>query len=115
MTEKRKETKKARLSSMKDMEDIINLVKLEFLTENKIFPLKIVKQSNSVRLAMIDPTDLSTIDNFRLATGYDVEPISATQEQMDKWIKKAKKMKLGLPTLHPHDRCKCKSCSSLFD
>lgn len=56
------------------------LMPMELLREGHIFPLR--REGNQLRLAMLDPLDIFTIDAVRQVTGLFVEPAVATEAEL---------------------------------
>lgn len=52
----------------------------------KAIPIK--KEDNKLLVAMSDPMDLFAIDDIKMTTGYDVQPVIASEEDIDKIINK---------------------------
>lgn len=67
-------------------EKLLELITKDFAKKNNIVPLKI--ESGRLHVAMVDPTDFFTLDNLRIATGMEIEPMIATQESLNKVIAK---------------------------
>ncbi|MEW6483016.1 MAG: hypothetical protein AB1397_08520 [bacterium] len=56
------------------------------IKKKKVLPL--VKNSNTIVLAMSDPLDVITMDDVRRITGCEVKPVVATESQIDEAIKR---------------------------
>lgn len=65
-------------------DDVLSLLSEESCREWRLVPLERVGQT--LRVAMANPTDVSTIDRVRFATGFKVEPVPATEEAIDRAI-----------------------------
>lgn len=51
--------------------------------------LPLIRDSNTLTIAMQDPIDVSAIDDIAQLTGLDIEPMIATASQLKKYIKRA--------------------------
>lgn len=71
--------------------EILQLVPEDFARSRRVFPLK--KEGNRLYLLMANPLDITTIDDLRLLTGLEIEPVEATEEE----IKSLVNRHYGLP------------------
>ncbi|KZE39996.1 type II secretion system protein GspE [Bhargavaea cecembensis] len=65
---------------------IFSLVSKEFAKRNLLVPLKI--EGDKLFVAMINPTDYIAIEDLRLSTGFQIEPVLASQDDIQKTIAK---------------------------
>ncbi|MBT2582428.1 ATPase, T2SS/T4P/T4SS family [Planococcus sp. ISL-109] len=65
---------------------LFNVVPKEFAKRKLLVPLK--TEGDKLFIAMTDPTDFITIDDLRLATGFQIEPTIASKEDILKTIAK---------------------------
>lgn len=65
-------------------QDVLKLIPQELARRHNIIPLKI--ENNKIILAMKNPLDVYAIDEIRLITGLDVDPVIAIQESIQKAI-----------------------------
>lgn len=65
---------------------IFSLVSKEFAKRNLLVPLKI--EGDKLFVAMVNPTDYIAIEDLRLSTGFHVEPVLASQDDIQKTIAK---------------------------
>ncbi|WP_434402503.1 Flp pilus assembly complex ATPase component TadA [Planococcus sp. 11815] len=65
---------------------LFNVVPKEFAKRKLLVPLK--TEGDRLFIAMTDPTDFITIDDLRLATGFQIEPTIASKEDIMKTIAK---------------------------
>lgn len=56
---------------------IIKLVPQEVVQKHHVIPVK--RSGSTLSLAMIDPTDVLAIDDIKFMTGYDIEPMVASE------------------------------------
>jgi type IV pilus assembly protein PilB len=66
--------------------DIITLVPRDVAERHKIVPVS--RAGTSLIVAMSDPTNLHAIDDIKFLTGYNVEPVVASEAAIDKAIEK---------------------------
>ncbi len=71
--------------------DLIGLVPEQLIRRYKLFPIK--KTGNRFFVAMADPLNVMAIDDLRLLTGFDIEPLAASEKDINKIIEKH----FGLP------------------
>jgi type IV pilus assembly protein PilB len=67
-------------------EDIIALIPREVADRHKIMPVS--RAGTSLIVAMNDPTNLHAIDDIKFLTGYNVEPVVASEGAIEKAIEK---------------------------
>ncbi|RDV83275.1 type II secretion system protein GspE [Ammonifex thiophilus] len=60
--------------------ELLSLVPEELARNRKVFPLK--KEGNRLFLLMANPLDITTIDDLRLLTGLEVEPVRAEEREI---------------------------------
>lgn len=65
---------------------LFNVVPKDFAKRKLLVPLK--TEGDKLFIAMTDPTDFITIDDLRLATGFQIEPTIASKEDILKTIAK---------------------------
>lgn len=58
----------------------------QLVRRHKVIALK--KNQNRLTVAMVDPLNVVAIDDLRLATGCEIEPVIATEEEVDAAIKR---------------------------
>ncbi|OEF98323.1 GspE/PulE family protein [Desulfuribacillus alkaliarsenatis] len=63
---------------------IVKLIDGDLARRHKIIPIE--KRDNTLRLAMADPLNLVAFDDVKMATGYEVEPVIATEHELDRVI-----------------------------
>lgn len=71
--------------------ELIRLVPQQLLRRYKVIPLK--KERNKLYVAMADTYNVLAIDDLRLLTGYEIEPVKATEKEIDALTEKY----LGFP------------------
>ncbi|MFQ5597016.1 MAG: type IV-A pilus assembly ATPase PilB [Nitrospiria bacterium] len=74
------------LSKIEIKEDIVKLVPFDSVKKYMIVPIK--RQGATLTLAMADPSDMFAIDDVKFMTGYNIEPIIATESGIVEAIKK---------------------------
>ena len=67
-------------------EKLIHLISKDFAKRNLIIPLK--KEQDKLFVAMADPMDFFAMDDLRLSTGFEVEPVIATKDDILRSINK---------------------------
>ncbi|MBI3813204.1 MAG: type II secretion system ATPase GspE [Nitrospinae bacterium] len=76
------ELEKSSTFSIANIPRLDDRISVKFMKEYKIFPLKI--DNNTLTLVMADPLDVSTMDEVRLTTGYDIQVcLSGENEILD--------------------------------
>jgi type IV pilus assembly protein PilB len=65
---------------------IISLVPEQLIRRYKLFPVK--KVENRFYVAMADPLNVMAIDDLRLITGFDIEPLAAAEKDINALIEK---------------------------
>ncbi|MGI6685036.1 MAG: GspE/PulE family protein [Bacillota bacterium] len=68
------------------MKDVSKLVPETLIKQHRVVPIK--REGNKLIVAMIDPKNLVVLDDLHLATGLQIEPIKATEQEIDAAIKK---------------------------
>jgi type IV pilus assembly protein PilB len=61
--------------------DIIELIPQDVAERHKILPIS--RAGTSLVVAMVDPTNLNAIDDVKFLTGYNVEPVVASEAAID--------------------------------
>lgn len=56
---------------------IVKLVPQEVVQKHQVIPVK--RSGSTLSLAMVDPTDVLAIDDIKFMTGYDIEPMVASE------------------------------------
>ncbi|RSL32624.1 type II secretion system protein GspE [Salibacterium salarium] len=67
-------------------ENAIRLLTKEFAMRHVLLPLKL--EGQRLRVAMADPMDYFAIDELRVATGFHVDPVIATRQELSTYIQK---------------------------
>ncbi|MDQ0298676.1 type IV pilus assembly protein PilB [Salibacterium salarium] len=67
-------------------ESAIRLLSKEFALRHVLLPLQ--KEGQRLRVAMADPMDYFAIDELRVATGFHIDPVIATHEELRTYIQK---------------------------
>jgi type IV pilus assembly protein PilB len=62
--------------------EIVELIPQDVAQRHKIIPIS--RAGTSLVLAMVDPTNLNAIDDVKFLTGYNVEPVVASESAIDK-------------------------------
>ncbi len=57
-----------------------SIISKEFARRNVLIPLN--KENNKLTVAMADPLDYYAIEDMRLSTGFNIEPVLATEEEI---------------------------------
>lgn len=65
---------------------LMNLVPKNFAKRNMLIPLR--KEGDKLFVAMSDPMDFYAIDDLRLSTGFQIEPVIATKDDIQRAINK---------------------------
>lgn len=68
-------------------QEIINLVPKEVAERHKVMPVS--RAGTSLVVAMMDPTNLHAIDDIKFLTGYNVEPVVASEAAIEKAIERS--------------------------
>ncbi len=66
--------------------DVIKLVPLDLVKKYRIVPIK--RRGATLCIAMIDPSDVFAIDDIKFMTGYNIEPVIATESTVIETIQK---------------------------
>ncbi|MFD2705179.1 GspE/PulE family protein [Salibacterium lacus] len=67
-------------------EEAVKLVSKEFAKRHAVFPLK--KEGNRLRVAMADPMDYFAMDELRVSTGLQIEPVIAPRREIQTAVQK---------------------------
>lgn len=65
---------------------ILQLIPQGFAEKTLCIPIK--KRGRFLQVAMVDPTDITLIDDIKFITGYEIEPYIVSKAQIDKFITK---------------------------
>lgn len=65
--------------------DTVKLIPDNLAKRYNVIPIELVDNMR-IRLAMADPSDILAIDDIRLVTGYDIDPVIATESSLKKVI-----------------------------
>ncbi len=66
--------------------DVIKVVPLDLVKKYRIVPIK--RRGATLCIAMIDPSDVFAIDDIKFMTGYNIEPVIATESSVIETIQK---------------------------
>lgn len=66
--------------------DIINLIPENLIRQHRVVPIK--KEGNKITVAMVDPLNVVVLDDLQIATGCLIEPVIATEKEIDGAIQK---------------------------
>ncbi len=66
--------------------ELIGMVPEQLVRRYKLFPVK--KTGNRFYVAMADPLNILAIDDLRLLTGFDIEPLAASEKDINRLIEK---------------------------
>src|SRR5689334_9582433 len=67
--------------------DVLKLVSREVCDKHKIIPLS--RSGTALMVAMADPTNLHAIDDIKFLTGFNVEPVVASESSIGQAIERA--------------------------
>lgn len=67
-------------------EKLMHIVSKDFAKRNILIPLK--KEQDKLFVAMADPMDFFAMDDLRLSTGFEIEPVIATKDEILRSINK---------------------------
>ncbi len=65
---------------------LLKIVPEQVIRKYKLFPIK--KEGKRLFVAMVDPLNVVAIDDLRLLTGLDIEPLKATEKEVNNLIEK---------------------------
>ena len=68
------------LAELEPEPDVVKLVSQEIARKRKVFPIS--RQNGKLTLAMKDPLDIFSIDEVRLITGLEVDPVIVSEEAL---------------------------------
>lgn len=71
--------------------EVAKLVPEQLIREYRLFPIG--KKGNRLHVAMANPSNVVAIDNLRLITGLDIEPVTVSEKEINALIEKH----FGLP------------------
>jgi len=60
--------------------EVIKLVPVELIKKYRVVPMK--RKGATLSLAMLDPSDVFAIDDIKFMTGYNIEPVIATESSI---------------------------------
>jgi type IV pilus assembly protein PilB len=73
--------------------------------------IPVEQHDNVIQLAMVDITNVLAIDDIRLITGFDIEPVAATADSIDRAIRRCfgarRRRRRSLACLARCRRCRC--------
>lgn len=72
-------------------EEVLKYIPEQFIRRHKLFPVK--REGSRLFVTMADPLDIVAIDDLRLLTGLDIEPLAAGEKQINALIERY----FGLP------------------
>ena len=75
-----------RLGNMEQDDEATALMPANFALDKKVIPLKL--ENNVLQVAMIDPLDVNLIDDIRLITESEIQPVLALEEDIDDAIRR---------------------------
>jgi type IV pilus assembly protein PilB len=64
--------------------DLIDLVPETLAVRYRVIPLE--KNENTLSVAMVDPFDIPALDDLKVATGYDIQPLIASEAEIQEAI-----------------------------
>lgn len=67
-------------------DNLFRTIPEQLIRRHKLFPLK--RERNRIYIAMSDPQDIIAMDDLRLITGCDIEPVSASEKDVNGLIEK---------------------------
>ncbi|AEG15543.1 general secretory pathway protein E [Desulfofundulus kuznetsovii DSM 6115] len=65
---------------------LLKVVPEKLIRKYRLFPLK--KEGNRLQVAMADPLNVVAIDDLRLVTGLDIEPVAANEKEINAFIER---------------------------
>src|SRR5690606_31279607 len=65
---------------------VINLIPQRIAEQNTVLPLRI--EGNKLIVAMADPLDYFAIDELRMSTGFRIEPVLASRDELKRSIRR---------------------------
>ena len=68
-------------------DDVKKLISREVCEKHKVLPVS--RSGNPIIVAMADPSNLHAIDDIKFLTGYNVEPVVASEAQILRTLEKA--------------------------
>ncbi|MCX7046213.1 MAG: GspE/PulE family protein [Candidatus Sumerlaeota bacterium] len=75
-----------RPSEMEIPKEVIAMAPAQIVTRYKVIPIE--RSNGSLKVAMVDPMDMHTIDDLRLALRMEIEPVVSTHTEINEAIKK---------------------------
>lgn len=76
---------RVKLNSFPIDTQLTKLVSKEFAERNHVFPIE--KRNGRLRTAMADPMDYFALDDLRMATGFEIDPVIASYKEIQESIK----------------------------
>lgn len=73
-------TKRVELSHVSISKELASIVPVALIERYQIIPIK--KEDGKLTIAMVDPTNFYAIDDVRAITGFEVEPVVATEQDI---------------------------------
>jgi type IV pilus assembly protein PilB len=67
-------------------EQLLGLVPIEVICKYKVFPVR--QENDRLYVAMADPMNVVALDDLRFLTGYNIEPLSASEKEIKALIEK---------------------------
>lgn len=72
---------------------IIALVSRDLCERHRVLPVS--RAANSLIVAMVDPTNIKAIDELKVVTGYNIEPVIATEAAIVEAVERYYRAKPG--------------------
>ena len=67
-------------------ESVIRLIPRDFAARNEVFPIQ--KKNNQLQVAMSDPMDYVTLEDIRMSTGFEVDPVISGKREIQQAIER---------------------------
>ncbi|ADH98951.1 GspE/PulE family protein [Salisediminibacterium selenitireducens] len=67
-------------------ESVIRLIPRDFAARNEVFPIQ--KKNNQLQVAMSDPMDYVTLEDIRMSTGFEVDPVISGRREIQQAIER---------------------------
>ncbi len=67
-------------------QEILTVIPVNILRRHKTIPVELI--SNVLRVAMLDPLDVIALDDLYLASGYEIEPLIANEDELNRAFNK---------------------------
>ena len=65
-------------------EEVIQKIPASFAYDNKVFPISLI--DGVLTVAMIDPLNVLLVDEMRLISGYEIQPVQAEDSEIEDMI-----------------------------